>query len=365
MTRRVLLHVGAPKSGTTYLQEKCRLNAALLEEQGLTYPPTRSKTHFLPALDLIQRNWGGELERAAGAWDELVAQTQKVSGDVLITHEILAAATPEQVQRAVASFPDDEVHVVYTARDLARQVPAEWQENLKHRAKVPFQRFLDRLMEPPRTRTAAWFWRVQGLPDVLTRWGSGLPAERVHVVTVPPKGAPHELLWERFCRVLGVDPQRDYAESEAVNSSIGIAEAAMLRRLNRRLPPAVLGRDAYVDLVRNVVVRDTLSQREDMVMATVPPEHRDFFDDIAAQWRDWLEGSGVDVVGDIADLEPCWPEATPDDRLPDRPGPGKVADAAIEALAAVILEVDQRAQPTVLPRLTDRARRATRRILGS
>jgi ribosomal protein S11 len=51
--------------------------------------------------------------------------------------------------------------------------------------------------------------------------------------------------------------------------------------------------------------------------------------------------------------------------LPDRPGPGKVADAAIEALAAVILEVDQRAQPTVLPRLTDRARRATRRILGS
>ena len=40
-----------------------------------------------------------------------------------------------------------EVHVVYTARDVARQVAAEWQEQLKHQRKVTFRTFLEQLRE--------------------------------------------------------------------------------------------------------------------------------------------------------------------------------------------------------------------------
>ena len=35
MSRRVFLHVGTPKSGTSYLQDKMALNRAALEAQGL------------------------------------------------------------------------------------------------------------------------------------------------------------------------------------------------------------------------------------------------------------------------------------------------------------------------------------------
>ena len=58
----------------------------------------------------------------------------------------------------MAAFADDEVHVVLTARDLARQIPAEWQENVKHRGRRSFARFM------------GWSWR-RGVP--IPRRGSG------------------------------------------------------------------------------------------------------------------------------------------------------------------------------------------------
>lgn len=39
MTRRVILHVGSPKCGSTYLQRVCQQNRALLGRSGFDYPP--------------------------------------------------------------------------------------------------------------------------------------------------------------------------------------------------------------------------------------------------------------------------------------------------------------------------------------
>ena len=64
---------------------------------------------------------------------------------MVVSHEILAGAGPESVARAMASFPDHEVHVVLTARDLGRQIPAEWQERVKHRGGRDFAAFLKAL----------------------------------------------------------------------------------------------------------------------------------------------------------------------------------------------------------------------------
>src|SRR5436190_24357059 len=131
--RRVYLHVGTPKSGTSYLQDKLALNRDELERQGLDYLRARSGDHFEAALDLIGERWAGEEKSARGQWDALVQEARKARRNVLISHEILAAADAESVARAVQSFPHDEVHVVVTARDLGRQIPAEWQERVKHR----------------------------------------------------------------------------------------------------------------------------------------------------------------------------------------------------------------------------------------
>ncbi|MGN6251430.1 MAG: hypothetical protein ACTHNS_06415 [Marmoricola sp.] len=367
MARRIFLHIGAPKSGTTYLQDRLSRSRDVLAEHGMLLPQLRSGDHFEAALDLIERPWSGELERARGQWDVLAEQVRREPGDVIVSHEILAAARPEQVRRAVASFGDAELHVVLTARDLGRQLPAEWQEMVKHRNVAKFATFMRRVVQAPRTSPEMWFWRVQSLPDVLTRWGTGLTPDRIHVVTVPPPGAPADALWERFLGVLGLDPALPWAEAAVSNASLDVAQIAVVRRLNRRLRRAGVSRDTYVPFVRELVVRDVFGSRPAGVRPALPRAYREFVEEVTTEWLDWLEGSGIDVAGDPEDLRTRWPDTEPEARDPDRPRAGAVADAALDALAAVLIELD-RGDPDVPPvtaALAAVPRRLGRRLRGS
>ena len=340
MPRRVFLHIGTPKSGTTYLQEKLALNRDAIAKQGLTYPDTRTGNHFEAALDLIEERWAGQREVARGQWQALVGEARKAPDDVLISHEILAAARPAQIRGAMQAFGDAEVHVVLTARDLARQIPAEWQENVKHRGRRSFARFMATIAKARRTNAEVWFWRVQGIPDVLTRWGTGLPPSRIHVVTVPPPGAPREVLWQRFAGVVGIDPDADYTEAADFNPSLGIVEAAVVRRLNKQLAGKGIPREVYVDLVREVIARDTLARRPGRISAVLPERRWPFVERVTTEWQDWLDGAGVHVVGDLADLRPVRPDFGDGTWIhPDKPPADLVAEAAIEALAAVIEDI--------------------------
>ncbi len=184
MTRRkVIVHVGAPKTGTSYVQDLLFRNREALAETGTLYPADRFDAHFLAALDLMELQWGGLEKQAVGAWDRLAEQVAGWEGTAIISHEILATATPAQVLRALDSFGEDaEVHVLLSARDLVRQIPAEWQENVKHRRTVGYREYLDKVTDPARRGAlASWFWGVQEVPDILDRWGVMLPPEHVHV----------------------------------------------------------------------------------------------------------------------------------------------------------------------------------------
>jgi hypothetical protein len=336
MSRRVFLHVGAPKTGTTYLQSTLARNRSLVVEHGLSYPSTSSGSHFEAAIDLTDHNWGGQLERSRGEWDRLANAALKAPRDALISHEVMAPATPEQVRRAQTSLAGAEVHVIYTARDLGRQIPAEWQETVKHRGRRRFAGFLKTVTEAPRVGSDEWFWRVQGLPDVLSRWSAGMSPDRVHLITVPQAGAPADLLWRRFASVVGLDGELDLEPGERLNQSLGTAEIAVLRRLNTALKGRAIPQPVYAAVVRDLIARDTLGQRESPQRAELPPESRDFVDGVTSEWVEWVEGSGIDVVGDLAELQTRWPDEDETWVNPDRPKPGDVVSASVAALAEMV-----------------------------
>src|SRR3954453_8042452 len=252
----VYLHVGAPKTGTTYLQAGLYANRALLAEHGVNYPVGVQADMFRPAVDLTDRRWAGLDTR--GEWDPLVARVRRASDTAVVSHEILSGATRHQVARVMADFADAEVHVVYSARDIGRQLSAEWQESLKYRRRGSFKRYLRRAQSEPRRDPSLWFWRAHALPDVLNRWTQGLPPERVHLVTVPHGEAPADELWQRYCRAFGIDPEWAPLEASRANPSLGIDEAALLRKLNKRLKRTGLGSAAYAELVRRSVAHETL-----------------------------------------------------------------------------------------------------------
>ena len=64
MSRVVHLHIGAPKTGTTYLQDRLMLNSAQLARHGVVIPSQNRFVdtdvfHFRAALDLLDQDWGG------------------------------------------------------------------------------------------------------------------------------------------------------------------------------------------------------------------------------------------------------------------------------------------------------------------
>src|SRR6476469_8983227 len=142
----VHLHVGAPKTGTTYLQDRLALNRGRLEDNGVAYPIGLKADMFGAALDLIDLPWGGQREGVRGDWDALVGRVRRSSGRAVISHEILAGAKPKQVEKAMRDLAETEVHLVFSARDLARQIPAEWQEPVKPRRVPTVKRFLGQVM---------------------------------------------------------------------------------------------------------------------------------------------------------------------------------------------------------------------------
>ena len=338
MSERVILHVGTPKTGTSYLQDVLYRNRVKLLTHGITYPAERFDEHFLAALDLMKMPWGGLQAEAIGAWDELAAAVRKASGTSIISHEILATASRSQVKRALESIgygAGTEVHVILSVRDLVRQIPAEWQENVKHRAGLSYADFLKRIQDPQRaSRIGSWFWGVQEIPDILNRWGHDLPPEHVHLVTVPPPGSP-DLLWKRFSAAFGLDGLDLDLEAERVNPSLGVPEIALIRRINRRANRELHPPD-YRPLVRELLAHQTLSQRTSSPRLALPPDVHPWVQELSQSWVDEIRRRGYDVVGELSDLIGAPPVAEYAD--PDRPAERQVADAGVDAIKALLLD---------------------------
>lgn len=339
MTKRVLLHVGTPKTGTSYLQDVLFRNKKVLADHDILYPAERFDDQFLAALDLMRLPWGGLETEAVGAWDRLAEQVRAWPGTAIISHEILATASRSQVGRALESLGHRdgvEIHLVLSVRDLVRQIPAEWQENVKHRRTISYARFLEEIQDPQReSRIATWFWGVQEVPDILDRWGHDLPPERVHLVTVPAPGGPPALLWQRFARALGLEGLELDLEAERSNPSLGVPETALLRRINQAVNRDLDPPD-YRPLVRELLAHQTLSRRTDSPRLALPPTVHPWAQDLAAAWAGEIKDRGYDVVGDLADLEGAPPAQAWED--PDHPREKQVAGAALDAISALLLE---------------------------
>jgi len=360
--RRVLVHVGAPKTGTTLVQDLLHRNRDRLRDHGVLYPGQRFDAHFLAALDLLGKRWGGLEQEAVGAWEALVAEANDWEGDVVISHEILAAASARQARRALTGLRG-EIHVVYSVRDLGRQIPAEWQEGIKHRRTTGYGEFLaDLCSERPKTPQAQWFWSVQDWPSVLHRWAGPLPADRVHVVTVPGPAAPPDLLLNRFLDVFRIDRTWLPATSQRANPSLGVVETAVVRQLNSMLPARSLKGPHYRRFVRELLAHRTLANRENSAKITLPPELSEWVRSTTDSWITQLQQQDYDVVGDLAELRPEGPDRVWLD--PDAAGAGEQLDVAYAVVEALLLELAHLAEASHAgPRPRARRERVKRRAV--
>lgn len=299
----VFLHVGAPKTGTTFLQAMLNANRDRLQADGVLYPRTRLWAHHDEARDLRSVRPGGFLHpKVPGAWGRLVDMVHGWDGRAtVISSELLAFATTEQARRAVESLRPAEVHVVVTLRDLVRQVPAVWQETVKNRNPMTYEEFLHRLVEGRHPAGPRRIWDGQDPARILEQWATDVPPERVHLVTVPRRGADPGLLWTRFAEVLGVEPDRYEPPDAGANTSLGVAETEVVRRLNEQLQDAPW--PFYAHHVKNGIAQGVIAGRPGARLV-LPESVLPFVEARTKQIIDSVSGRGYDIVGSLDDLLP-------------------------------------------------------------
>jgi hypothetical protein len=339
---RAVLHVGLPKTGTSFVQGTMRANADLLARYGVHLPAAEGEPLFLAVLHLTDRSqtWGRSSERGRKNWSSVVAEARGREGTTVISSETLCLATDEQIARILDDLSGVEVDVVVTVRDPARQVPAEWQEGVKHGRRMGYDEFLDTVLtepapsEPARRRARERFWKAQDPARVLDRWAGHVGAQHVHVVTCPPPGSPPELLWQRFAAVLGVPEVAVEIPVEA-NTSLGEVQTEVLRRINRRMTRKG-NEKAYGDVVKRLYA-GTILRGQAGEKVRLPEAHLARVEQLSEAWIEHIERRGYPVVGDLADLRPQGVVATGGSPVTKR----QLLESSLDATAELLREVER------------------------
>lgn len=329
MSPRLVLHVGAMKSGTSFIQSRLFANKAmLLAEREILVPGMNWLSQVMAARDVLG---SGEEQ-----WAKMAGKVQAHPGTSVISMEYLGPVRPVVARRVVSSFPEHEVEVVVTARDLNRSIAAMWQETVQNGRTWTFADYLEgieawrpghrdeSLTAPESGRT---FWRQQNLARIARTWGELAP---VSIVTVPPPGAPRELLWERFCSVLGTPPG-GFAPARMDNESVGAASTLVIRRLNELLNDEGLVFPEGTDVRKGLLAKQVLAARKSSEPAIGLPVTgwvRDHADQMVAA----LTEAGVSLVGSWDDLTPVDVPGVDPASVDD----GLVLDAALAGLAGVL-----------------------------
>jgi hypothetical protein len=336
------LHIGAPKTGSTALQHLLWHNRYHLARRGVCYPLERMNEHVDATMDIRgdPLRPAGPATPSTGAWDEVATRIRDWPGpQALFSSEILGAANPDRIGQVVASLRPADVHLIMTVRSLARQMPSDWQEQIKHGRTVSLGAFVKHLVEGGVDRGPRYtkmFWRQHDPAYVLATWSAFVPADHIHLVIAPAPGGPRLQLFERFFSVLGVTLQDLCVDIDLrANASLGLAEAELVRRLNPGLTES-LG-PSYGHLVRDVLAERVLSQRTSEPRIVLPRPYAAWVAERSADIVSRLRASSYDVVGDLDELLDGGPPGGPD--VPTALTESELTPAAYDAITGLLTQI--------------------------
>ena len=355
MAEVVFLHIGAMKSGTTFLQSLMSANKSQLLAAGCLFPGASWLSQVRAAQDIVGAGKDPRLRAAsAGAWEVLVREIAGHPGAAVVSMEFLSFAGSRRVRRMLASLAGTEVHLVLTVRDATATIPAHWQDLVRNGSTVSWPEFsravvrstgrhhhLDLLSRDDALRK---FSQAQDLERILQIWSRRLPAAKLRVVTVPPPGTPPGLLWERFAAAVDLDPHVCTEPPRQANQSLGHASTELLRRVNKNLRD--LRPSEYDPTLKNYLAARVLSQRtgqEPRIRLDRPTY------DFGLTWNQRLRNAittgRTPLIGNLADLPTTITEThrrggdpSTDPSVVDPPNDAMLAaaDEAFEALRRLI-----------------------------
>lgn len=299
----VHLHVGAFKTGTSFIQAVLMNGRDALADQGVLWPGSDWQS-------VVQAVKGlrGDRNMPYEKWTELVDEIDHWRGDsAVISMEFMSLLTEDQVAKCLESLRKHRVKMVLTARDLGRQIPAQWQESVQNASSWTYADYVGGLtsVAPSTNRYGRHFWAKQDFAAIVRPWTKLLSLEDVVVVTVPPSGAPKGLLWQRFCESVGI-PAESFDSTIRANESLGAASAEVMRYVSAAAEGSQVS-DATRRNLKKVVSKDILAaHKAEEPTLLLPSEYHEWTTKRSRVMIDELQALGTAVVGDLEDLIPVY-----------------------------------------------------------
>ena len=320
--KRLIIHPGFHKSGTTALQESFALNRQLLREEGILYPPIGTKAHHRVAWALTQKPWGwskrGGEKTPPKTWEKMVDRIKSAKEEtVILSSEFFSELDGEKIRKVRSDIKGRDIQVLFTLRPLAKLLPSSYQQYLKYGITVEYEDWLHAILDNPgESKVSPTFWKRHSHGKVVARWVDIFGKSNVTLLIVHE--AQPTFLFDEINKFLNLPAGKINAAPSGSNRSLTMEEISLLLELNRQFPKERVW-DEYEIFIRAGYIKeltDFVPPAPDKSRLLTPQWAVDKANELGRGIKEELLNSGAKIIGDVDSLgnstvaigHPTYPE---------------------------------------------------------
>ena len=306
--KRLVIHPGFHKSGTTALQESFALNRMLLRKSGILYPPIGTKSHHRVAWALTQRPWGwskrGGEKTPEKYWDRMASRINGAKEEtVILSSEFFSEIDGERIRKIRSEIKGRDIQILFTLRPLAKLLPSSYQQYLKYGITIEYEDWLHAILDKPgESKVSPTFWKRHSHGKVVARWVDIFGKSNVTLLIV--NEAQPTFLFDEINKFLNLPTGTLNAAPSGSNRSLTMEEISLLLELNRQFPKERVW-DEYEVFVRAGYIRhltDHVPPAADKARLLTPQWAVDKANELGKVIQKELLGTGVKIIGDVDSL---------------------------------------------------------------
>jgi hypothetical protein len=269
---KVYIHIGAHKTGTTYIQKMCSEQKTILSSKGILYLKTGRK--YFGHHDLM------DVVRGESSCEEtrlLIAEELKGNYKaVLISSENFEDLNEEEIKLLLSLFGECDFEILYFFRNWSPLLHSMWQENVKHGATHNFHMFVSEHIGSPTDSKILNF----ALP--LREYAKIVGLGNLHVASYDLVCETGDL-FDYLVSFIGIDSSIEH-KCEKVNAGLSAPVIECIRALNciaiaSGYKPSCIVRQSFLDKVLSSAVPDYLNKLfsiMNLYMVTLPDYGQSF-----------------------------------------------------------------------------------------
>lgn len=305
--RRLILHVGFHKTGTTAIQESLYSARKDLLSLGLVYPNMGKKAHHPLARALIEvQKEKNDFSKALKLHPlkKLIKQVKNTeAGTLVLSSEFFSQLQRNAIEFMHEQFSGWKVDIVFTLRSLMKILPSAYQQYLKSGLSLHYEEWLEQIFYTEfSSKITPTFWKRHNHQAVIRRWCDVFTEGNVSIIIANENRK--NLLYQAFSEIMKIDEGTLQEQPIGSNRSLDLGEIALLVEINK-ICAEKFSKEFYLSRVRNGMIRyltDQIVPDSKSSKLLTPEWALAKANILSIETKNMISESRIKVYGNLADL---------------------------------------------------------------